>query len=146
MKRQMYWFLWICPPASVLAVNHGVQLARRLGASLTLLHVVELPPGSRHPLEIRAAKLQWEQAERMLPRLLSTEDWDDLNVKVEIRTGAAAAEIVSVAAELHASIVVMGKHGRGLWERWIVGSFPRPQYARPGAPSLSSMETPVHVL
>jgi nucleotide-binding universal stress UspA family protein len=123
-------------PASVLAVNHGVQLARRLGASLTLLHVVELPPQSKHPLEIRAARLQWEQAERMLPRLLSTEDWDDLNVKVELRTGAAVEEIASVAAELQASIIVMGKHGRGLWERWMVGSVSEATLRKAGSPIL----------
>jgi nucleotide-binding universal stress UspA family protein len=87
-----------------------------------LLHVIEMPRDMKHPLEIRAARLQREQAERMLPALVAPEDRDDLNLKIDIRTGAAAEEIVSAAAELQASIIVMGKHGRGLWERWMFGS------------------------
>jgi nucleotide-binding universal stress UspA family protein len=123
-------------PASVLALNHGVQLARRLGASLTVLHVIELPHELKHPLEIRAATLQREQAERILPALVAPEDRDDLNLKFDIRTGAAAEEIISAAAQLRASIIVMGKHGRGLWQRWMVGSVSEATLRRAGTPVL----------
>lgn len=109
-------------PASRVAVDHGVQLSRRLSAKLVLLHVIELPREQKHPLEVRAAQLEKEQAERLLPSMVASEEQDNLDLTLDVRTGNAAKEIALAAAQHNAAIIVMGKHGRGTLARWIFGS------------------------
>ena len=43
-------------------------------------------------------------------------------VKVEVRTGRAADEIIKFAAEAKCDMVAMSKHGRSGVDRWILGS------------------------
>jgi len=117
-------------PQSTLAVNNGVALARKFGAKLTLLHVVEPPGVLLHTLHLYTAPTQadqaeterMEQAEKKLPLLVSPEDQDDLDVSFIIRSGQAEHEIKMVAAEEDADVVVMGTQGRSLLGRLFIGS------------------------
>jgi nucleotide-binding universal stress UspA family protein len=112
-------------PPSRLAVNYGVELARKFRARLTLLHVVESGaavvagfPGEGSD----AAKKHGEQALRMLSALIAPEDQDDLDLRIVMKSGDIKDEIASVIDEQHADIAVMGTHGRGLFSRWLIGS------------------------
>src|SRR5215471_1186424 len=117
-------------PQSTLAVNNGVSLARKFGAKLTLLHVVESPSAFLYTLHLYTAPTQadraeterMEQAEKKLPLLVSPEDQDDLNVSFIVRYGQAEHEIKAVAAEEDADVVVMGTQGRSLLGRLFIGS------------------------
>jgi nucleotide-binding universal stress UspA family protein len=112
-------------PPSTLAVNHGVSLARKFRAKLTLLHVIEpataltytFPTESEKALEAR-----FERAERMLAAMLGPEDQDDLNLRISVTIGGIEPEIITAIHETHADIVVMGTHGRGLLRRCLTGS------------------------
>jgi nucleotide-binding universal stress UspA family protein len=109
----------------MLAVNHGVALARKFRAKLTLLYVVESPTALLYTFPSGAEKIEAqrkEQAEKMLPALVSPEDQDDLDVVFVVKTGEIERMIKAVADEEHADVVVMGTHGRGLFGRLFIGS------------------------
>jgi nucleotide-binding universal stress UspA family protein len=112
-------------PPSTVAVNHGILLARRFRAKLTLLHVIE--PGTAltytFPTESeKAEKARYERAERMLAAMVGPEDQDDLNLQIVVAIGDIESAIVSAVHETRADIVVMGTHGRRLLGRWLIGS------------------------
>jgi len=112
-------------PPSRLAVNYGVSLARKFRAKLTLMNVVESASALAHPLTAHSATIEnehREQASRMLSALLGSEDQDDLDLRVVVRSGNIKSEIAAVIREQHADIIVMGTHGRGLFGRWVIGS------------------------
>jgi nucleotide-binding universal stress UspA family protein len=99
------------------AVNHGVEVARRFRARLTLLHVLE-PEGERWTPEAERGA----DAARRLGDLLSPEDQDDLDLHVAVRNGNARKEIAAAVEELRPDVVVLGTHGRKRLGRLIIGS------------------------
>jgi nucleotide-binding universal stress UspA family protein len=124
-------------PPSTLAVNHGVALARKYRATLSLLHVVESPSALLYTFPGEADKVvaqRKEQAEKMLPLLVSDEDQDDLDVKFIVRAGEVGDVIHAVAVEEQADVVVMGTHGRGLFSRLFIGSVTQALLRKLGIP------------
>src|SRR5215467_13148582 len=112
-------------PPSTLAVNHGIALARKFRSKLSLLHVVESPTALTYTFPTEAEKVERqrrEQAEKMLPVLVSPEDQDDLDVRFLVRTGPIEEMIESAVHEENADAVVMGTHGRTLFGRLLIGS------------------------
>jgi nucleotide-binding universal stress UspA family protein len=108
------------------AAAHAGALARHYGARLTFLHVawVQVPPSSfgaaPGPLLLDEAALQaLEDDVRAFarPRV-------DPSVTTEVRVvqGATATEILEVADEMAASLIVLGTHGRSGFERLMLGS------------------------
>ena len=112
-------------PPSTLAVNHGVALARKFRAKLTLLHVVESPSALLYTFASEAEKVEAQrkdQAEKMLPALVSPEDQDDLDVVFLVKAGDIQDVIESIAHLERADVVVMGTHSRSLFGRLFIGS------------------------
>jgi nucleotide-binding universal stress UspA family protein len=112
------------PPSSI-AVNYGVQLARRFRAKLTLLNVLEPSPAVLYAFPVEseiAERRRCERAERMLAAMLAPEDRDDLDLDIAVAMGDIVTEIATVAHRERADVVVMGTHGRSLFGRWLTGS------------------------
>jgi nucleotide-binding universal stress UspA family protein len=112
-------------PPSRLALDYAVSLARKFRATLTLMHVMESPSGLAHSFRSESAKTEnahREQALRMLSALLGSEDQDDLDLRIVIKSGDIKDEIVSTIGEQRADIAVMGTHGRGFFGRLVIGS------------------------
>ena len=127
-------------PPSTLAVNHGVALARKFRAALSLLHVVESRSALLYTFPPEAEKVEAQrkdQAQKMLPLLVSDEDQDDLDVKFIVRAGEVEEVIQAVADEEHADVVVMGTHGRGLFGRLFIGSVTQALLRKVGVPVLT---------
>jgi nucleotide-binding universal stress UspA family protein len=127
-------------PPSTLAVNHGVALARKFRATLSLLHVVESPSALLYTFPTEADKVEAQrkdQAEKMLPMLVSDEDQDDLDVTFIVRAGEVEDVIQVVAEEEHADVIVMGTHGRGLFGRLFIGSVTQALLRKLGVPILT---------
>jgi nucleotide-binding universal stress UspA family protein len=101
-------------PSSRVAVDYGVALARRLHSQLTLLHVLESPK--------KEVKAETEQATRLLSALIGSEDQDDLNLGIVVRSGHIQEQISSAIKETGADCVIMGTHSRGPLRRWFIGS------------------------
>ena len=106
--------------ASGAALEYGRAFARRFGASLHLLHVMEnmfLRPVPVDPYQMKAAIM------KRLSERLTDEDRTSLHATAVLETSDnTAAEIVEYAKEHNIDLIVMGTHGRNAVERLLVGS------------------------
>jgi nucleotide-binding universal stress UspA family protein len=115
-------------------------LTRDYGARLIVLHVADVPIVAYgegvipiNPEEVRAA------AKEQLDRLQVPQ----ANVRAERRVeqGDAVSEILRVAQETHADLIVMGTHGRTGLGRLLMGSVAE-QVIRKAACPVLSVKTP----
>lgn len=107
------------------ALTCGVQLARRHGAELLLLHVyMDLPA---YP-EITAGQVEaiYEEQRRWiedaLERRARAARAEGLLARALLKTGPAASTIAETAAKEGADLIAVGTHGRSGLDRLIVGS------------------------
>lgn len=107
------------------AVERALDIARRYGASLHLVHVWEAPliVGGA----IAGADVDWsaplEQAARArLDGQIERLREDGVEVTASLRSGTAWDRIVVLAGEVGADLVVVGTHGRTGLRRALMGS------------------------
>jgi nucleotide-binding universal stress UspA family protein len=120
----------LCPtdfsPGSAAATTYAVELARKLGAKVHLLHVHPLPMltapdgGVMLPADVLA---EVSEASAQALRRLATE-WRAKGVEIEthLADGAPHHEILRLAQEIDADMIVMGTHGRTGVAHLLVGS------------------------
>src|SRR5829696_2161737 len=111
------------------AVPVAAEFARLLGARVVCLHVVEpvTEPVGWTPLAepLPAAELGGqleESAARDLPAFSKSEEFEGLEVEDLLARGEPAAEIVRVAEERGAGLIVISSHGRTGLGRILFGS------------------------
>ena len=137
----------LCPTdlsdASVRPLTYAAALARWYGAQLTVLHVVP----SFDPMPLRSASL--DGAIQLIYPASREEVMGELRRVVESTGAAAAAPVLAVEAgdpfriivgkarETAANLVVMGTHGRGGFERFLVGSVAEKVLRRAPCPVLT---------
>jgi nucleotide-binding universal stress UspA family protein len=113
-------------PLAEPTVRHALELSKRFGAELVLVHVVEpsgllasLPPASEGyvppPSELVFETYGREQAEKLLAQLGAT-------ARVVIARGKPFLEIVRTAREEEADLIVIGTHGRNAFAQVLLGS------------------------
>ena len=98
------------------ALRRGLDLARRFGARLTVLHVVD----PDQPLKLRDEALVSRQA--WLEEELGRHDTRGVDLTIEVLPGAADGTIVELAERAAADLVVMGAHRRHLLRDVFVGT------------------------
>ena len=97
---------------SMDALEYAILLAKQLGASLTLLHVLE-PVSYAHDLILRPVMERHpEQINSALKRLASVIRTHLLSVREAICGGLPADSIVEFVRVSHCDLIVMGTHGR----------------------------------
>ena len=108
---------------SEAALRYGVELARRFGARLYLLHVPE-HPGEATETEYSVDLFETMQnaAHDRLPHLLSEAERHELRPECAMRLGTPWEEIVRHADEHDIDLIVMGTHGREGIARAFMGS------------------------
>jgi universal stress protein A len=100
------------------AVEYAAALARALGASVRLLHVLEYPFATQGPWDFYVPENpeQYErrrqETETKMAAIAAGFIDPPTKVKTEIRMGKAKEQIVAAALELGADLIVMGTHGR----------------------------------
>ena len=111
------------------ALSYATSMARKFGASIIFLHVIEpiVPSvgysGMTEPLPIADISDQLEDsAERELPKFADCEDCAGLEVEEMIVHGEAASEIVRVAKDREVDLIVVSSHGRTGLGRILFGS------------------------
>ncbi len=125
--------------ASLRAAEYAVELARQFGARLYLLHVIEDPlptivalggyvPG-RDELEAfaRTALNTW----------LDAFDTGSLAIERECVHGHAFPEIVRFARDREIDLIVIGTHGRGYTQHFLMGSVAEKVVRKAPCPVLS---------
>jgi universal stress protein A len=107
------------------AVDYAIQLAKRLGAKLTLLHVIPEPSALDYEIggfpdeeiQERQKEAQKRLAERLTRAKIEYQEVDSLQ-----RTGLHPRdEIVSVARDLPADLLVISTHGYTGWKHFLLG-------------------------
>ncbi len=109
-----------------LAAGVAVELARSTGSELHVVHVELLPLTPPYP-EVLGWREDLEWAERVARELLDeqvkkVEDVGGIVAEVHLREERPAEEIVALAEELGATVIVVGSRGRGGIRRAFTGS------------------------
>lgn len=106
------------------AIEQAVHLAERVGARVSLVHVVDVAPSlapevaladplDRESLLNAASRLLGKKAAHIPAELLGQEI---------ICEGSAPKQIIATARQIGADLIVIGTHGRGLIGRFLLGS------------------------
>ena len=128
--------------ASLRAVAYATRLARSMGAQLTVFHrfdlvvnayTTDLPPSRQHA-ELRCA------AEGEPARLVATIADRDIQARSVLRDGMPAKEIVDVARDVDADLIVVGTHGRRGLRRLALGSVAEQVVRRSAVPVMTVHE------
>jgi nucleotide-binding universal stress UspA family protein len=108
------------------ALHHAVSLARWYKAAITLLHV---DPRDTFLSEIGggawSSPIEPGERKRMVSRLAeigASARGAGVGVDVRVTEGRPITEIVRVAKEIGADLLVMGTHGRSGFDRLVLGS------------------------
>ncbi|NOZ59652.1 MAG: universal stress protein [Euryarchaeota archaeon] len=107
------------------AVRHGVRLAKALNAKVYGLYVIDISAFAGIPTEAVWESMRVLLEEEGKRALASVEELaKELGVECEtiIREGIPAEDIVSVAREKGADLIVMGTAGRTGLDRFLLGS------------------------
>lgn len=113
----------------------AAALADRLGASVTLMHIMERGApatihGDRHLRDVGDAERYLEEIERRL----SLRDLALARHVHEPLEGDVARAIVQHAQELHVDLIILSTHGRGGLRELVVGSIAQRVLQRGAAP------------
>lgn len=112
-------------PSSLEAVNYACGLARAAHAAVHFVHIVEPVPRLSSlndlPIMLSDAELaaRWE---RLLTRLAEENATPQTPVSTEVRIGKPADEIVVIAKERDADLIVLSTHGRTGLKHVLLGS------------------------
>jgi nucleotide-binding universal stress UspA family protein len=123
------------------AVRYGLELARKFGATLHLLHVVQDPATQPWAAEgfavpVLEAVDQWQKdAKARLDALIPSEDRARAVVSCSI--AAPFPEILRYAADNDIDLIVMGTHGRGGVSHMLLGSIAEKVVRRAPCPVLT---------
>lgn len=122
----------LCPTdfseASVRPLTYAAALARWYGARLTVLHVVptfDLIPVRSPSLDGAFQMIEPPSRDQIMAELRQAVDVSGAggeSTALATETGDPAKAIVDCAADIGADLIVMGTHGRGGFERLVVGS------------------------
>ena len=94
------------------AVDFAFNIAQKMGATVELLHVVKDSSG------ITKTKTRFEE---LISKMQNKPD--NVQVNYHVRSGSIFTDIASVAAELQASLIIMGTHGSKGIQQKMFGSF-----------------------
>jgi nucleotide-binding universal stress UspA family protein len=120
--------------ASRPALRAGIEIARRFGASVTVVYVTMPPYPANHwyvphigddaEMLLAVSQREQEAARAALERTVREAVGDEatLDVKSDVRTGIPADVLLAAAAELGADLIIVGSHGRQGVERLLLGS------------------------
>jgi universal stress protein A len=112
---------------SAAALRTAQDLARRLGAQLKVVHVVQPQPVPL-PLEGSAIYMdevqtwQIEEAEKNLAKFVAEHCPPGTVTITKVRSGVAATEISQAAVDHDAAMIVLGTHGRTGLKHLLMGS------------------------
>ncbi|WP_395808304.1 universal stress protein [Daejeonella sp.] len=113
------------------AVNYGVLLAKNLGSKITLVHVDEIPissPYSADPLLNESPAMIpelmhiQEEASKLLLKKIKDQYGDVVEMSTVTKIGRAQDEILFVADDCKADMIILGTHGRTGFDHFISGS------------------------
>ena len=122
------------------AVEYSARLAERLGAQLTLLHVVPEPSALDYPMEgippEEVARWQEEAKNKLDEQVENIKAQHPGTDSIQRMAFSPRDEIVKVAAELPADILVLSTHRLTGWKHFLLGSYAEKILERSSCPTL----------
>jgi len=112
---------------SLLAIKHGAFIAKLTKGNLYVLHIVNSHYMAQNmfipvvTLE-ETNKLENKAAEKLAQLAQDIKTEFNVNVESIVKSGNPSSEIINVAKEIGASLVVMGTHGYSPLEELVIGS------------------------
>jgi nucleotide-binding universal stress UspA family protein len=114
---------------SMLGLAEAIKIAKSDGSKLQLVHVVDelVPLGMDIPAKyidqfIDALRAQGKETLHKAQRVVSENALESKGVLLETTGGRAADQIVQLAGQCKADLIVMGTHGRRGLRRLALGS------------------------
>lgn len=117
---------------SISALETGVELAKRSGAVITLLHVIEqavsdsyMISGEGHPDEMEERMFTAQlikKSKSQLEKLVMDPKFKSVTVNGELRLGNPYHGIRTIITEHKPDLVVMGTRGNSTLERMLIGT------------------------
>jgi nucleotide-binding universal stress UspA family protein len=114
-------------PNSIRAIKYSVQLAKRLGARLTILHVVPEPSALNYPMEgippEEVESWQLEAVTRLDQQVVEAKrEYSKVDCMQRIAL-SPRDEIAKIATELPADLLILSTHGLTGWKHFLLGSY-----------------------
>jgi nucleotide-binding universal stress UspA family protein len=116
-------------PRGRQALRYAIDLARREGASIDVLHVVPAPPALLVAVDaylgMHLPQVSGRSFERALERveaLITSVPTDGVTVRARAEAGDPAATIVRLVAEEPIDLIVMATHARTGLSEMVLGS------------------------
>jgi nucleotide-binding universal stress UspA family protein len=113
--------------ASLKGLEYAFSLAQEDDAQLFVTHVIDWPDDATLPSSLAQAiagtRREWEEEKRRQLQLLvpdSARTW--CRPEALLRVGSPARELLAVADERDADLIIMGVHGHGAIDRALFGS------------------------
>ena len=104
------------------AFRLGLEMARLYEARLTLVSVVQLPEPATMVETTALLEAGTEHFENAFADLLSSADTSGVEMQTRVVAGHVAEQLVRLAAEEQADLIVIGHRGKSLIQRWLLGS------------------------
>ena len=138
--------------ASIIALEAGVDLASRVGASITLLHVIEESTpesytvvGQGHPNDSEQTHFTMElirKSRRQLEKLVTDPRFAAVEINGELKIGNPYHGMRTIITEHQPDLVVMGTRGHSDLEEMIIGSNTERVVRHMGCPVLTLHRKP----
>ena len=107
---------------AALAARTAIDIAGKTGSELHVVHVGEFLPTFFAQTEVEPAQLEREARELLDEQVKSIEGAGGTVKNAHFRLGRADDEIVALAEQIDAGLVVMGSRGLGGIRRALMGS------------------------
>ena len=108
------------------ALDYAVELAEKVGATITVMHAYELPvygfPDGALVATVDVAVRISQASQEALQAAVSKRAGRGVPITSVLRDGVPWEEISSVAKEIDADLIVVGTHGRRGLRRALLGS------------------------
>ena len=108
--------------ASQLAVHEGLELAKKTGAAVTVVTARQPISFIGAPYDQRELSRQLARARAALDRAKAEAEAIGVEASYQIREGDPADEILRIAADRQADLVVLGSRGLGAVKSALLGS------------------------
>lgn len=115
-------------PGSLAALDRGLRMAQDAGARCDVIHALGLDALTplRALLGLKVAEVSEKIAEdartQLLAQLAQVPNGTGVAANLRVEAGLAAEVILAQAQAAGTDLVVVGAHGSGLWQDWVLGS------------------------
>lgn len=107
------------------AFDNCLEMARSFQAELSIVSVIR-PPEFAEDVETEAViESARGRFDREIAELSPRAQAAGISPRVTVRVGHPAEQIIAAAEEWGADLIVTGHRGKGLFERWLLGSVSR---------------------